>query len=487
MKQVSIFLIIIAILLPLPSLAFDYNYILSDKELGDYSSMTSAEIQEFLSEHNSFLAYFADFYPDDNTFSTAADIIWKTAQKFYINPKFILALLEKEQSLISVQKPVIKRLDWAMGYAVCDKCRLSHPLVAQYKGFGKQVYYAINKISNGYLASLNKNGVTQSGFGPGITKKVDKIYKVTPVNNATAALYTYTPHIKGNQSIYIIWKNWFSNIKYPDGSLLQDVKTGGVYLIQNGEKRPFLHREALTSRFNENQIVQVVSVHLKKYPTGKPIAFANNSLLRDEKQNLYMVVNDEIRSFESYETFKSLGFNISKVTDITADELANFSPGQVITATTTYAGGALLQDKITGGVYWTLDDLKYPVPNKSVLSALFPKPFISRVDNKVLDALEKGDALKFADGALIKNESNSSVYFVSGGKLRPIPSEDVFMAYNWQWKNVFSSSEKIIALYEIGSPVTLDGDSTTSTVGGEDAYQTGEQNADDTDPAILTE
>ena len=268
MKKVSIYIILIAFLLPSPTLAFNKDYIISDKELENYNSMTAEEIQNFLLKRNSFLSYFADFYPDDNSFSTAADIIWKTAQKFYINPEFILALLEKEQSLISIQKPAIKRLDWAMGYAVCDKCSLKHPLVAQFRGFGKQVYYAVNKLRNSFMADVEQSGATKSGFGPGITKALSKTVKITPVNKATAALYTYTPHVAGNKSLYLIWKKWFSDIKYPDGSLLQNIKTGGVYLIKNGEKRPISSKTVLISRFNKNWIIQVTTNHLLKYSSA---------------------------------------------------------------------------------------------------------------------------------------------------------------------------------------------------------------------------
>ena len=479
MRQVSVFIILIAFLLPLPSLAYSQNYIISDNELGDYSSMTLEEIKQFLDEHNSFLAYFADFYPEDNAFMTAAEIIFKTAQKFSINPKFILALLEKEQSLISIGKPAMRRLDWATGYAVCDKCRLAHPLVAQFRGFGKQVYYSINKIRNGFLADIEKNGVTKAGFGPGVVKNLSRKIKITPANKATAALYNYTPHLAGNKSLYIIWKNWFSDIKYPDGSLLQDIKTGGVYLIQDGKKRPFLSKKALTSRYNEDIIVQVVSNHLNKYPAGKPIKFINNAVLQDEKKNLYLIMDDGALPFDSLKTFKSLGFNVNDIENISSKDIASYSSGQAITATSTYASGSLLQDEATGGVYFAINGAKHPIQDKSILQSRFQNKKIIRAGNSTLSKLEKGPPIKFIDGTLIKNKSNPSVYFISGGKLRPIPSEDVFLAYSWQWKNVLSAPKEILGAYEIGPPITLDDASQSSDNTQEEDEEETQNNDDD--------
>lgn len=361
--------------------------------------MSLQDVKNFLAEHNSFLQYYADFYPESGVFMEASEIIWQTSQQFQINPKFLLTLLEKEQGLISFQKPAMKRLDWAMGYAVCDKCRLSHPLIVKFKGFAKQVYGAAEKIRNDYLADLEKYGKITNGFGPGIAKKVDKQYKITPANNATAVLYTYTPHIKGNQSFYVLWKNWFSNIKYPDGSLLQNVKSGAVYLIDGGKKRPFITETAFTSRFHKNQLVETTSSFLSRYETGEPITDNSNP-----------------------------------------------------------PAGDLVQLKTTGGVYWVSSGIKYPILDKSILKTVFSGRKPIKIDESELKQYVSGEPVKFKDGTLVKSKNNSAVYFISDGKLRPIPSEEIFLAYNWKWGNVVATTDKILALYETGAPITMEGD-----------------------------
>ena len=130
------------VLLPSPLLAatFNPNNILSDHELMDYTSMGRDAIQQFLEAKKSFLAKFTA--PDLNEVTmNAAQIIFNAATTARINPKYILALLQKEQSLIEhgPTNPSQSRLDWATGYAVCDGCSTDDPLPQKYKGFGKQV------------------------------------------------------------------------------------------------------------------------------------------------------------------------------------------------------------------------------------------------------------------------------------------------------------------------------------------------------------
>lgn len=456
MKRISIFLVLFSFFLPLPSFAFNPNYIISDHELEDYNSMTADEIQQFFVDHGSFLAYYDAIWPENGLATRAMDIIYLAAQKFKLNPKFLLVMLEREQSLISIQKsPPTKRLTWAMGYAVCDKCQLKHPLVAKYGGFGSQVYYAAEKIRNSYLASLEKRGVTQTGVGPGITKKIDKKYKVTPVNFATSILYTYTPHITGNKNFFLLWNRWFSKIVYPDGSLLQDEKTGGVYLISNGAKRPIISKGILISRFNEDAIIKVSRRIIDSYPDGTAIKFPNYSLLRDENKKMYLTVSDEVRPFESDEVFRSLGFSLFELEDATAEDLAGYAAGAPITLASAYPTGALLQNK-DGGVYWVYDGVKYPIWDKDIIAARFSNYSRIKVDETELAKFTTGDAVKFPDGTLVKGESSPAVYFISGEKLHAIPSEDIFLAYNWKWENVIETTDRILGLYEIGAPITLE-------------------------------
>ena len=75
---------------------FNYDYIMADRDLTDYESMSLAQIQAFLESKYSPLAN----YVEPITSLRAAQIIYSTAQDFQISPKFLLALMQKEQSFL---------------------------------------------------------------------------------------------------------------------------------------------------------------------------------------------------------------------------------------------------------------------------------------------------------------------------------------------------------------------------------------------------
>lgn len=160
------------------------EHITSDMEFRNYTSMSLDNIQNFLVNANSYLAY----YSTQDAFGTvrpAAEIIYNSANDYGINPQAILTTLQKEQGLISTLpgEATQYQLDWAMGYAVGNE---------NYRGFGNQVDRAAWQFDK-YYRDMNSDGYTVSGWGISIPKETEDCLIVTPANMATAALYTYTP------------------------------------------------------------------------------------------------------------------------------------------------------------------------------------------------------------------------------------------------------------------------------------------------------
>ena len=105
---------------------FNPSYIISDSELLDYNSMDLGEIQRFLDSKPGTLNDFLTF-DKDGLMKNPSEIIYQLAQKYRINPKYILTLLQKEQSLIDDPYPSQDQYDWATGYAICDACDKTDP------------------------------------------------------------------------------------------------------------------------------------------------------------------------------------------------------------------------------------------------------------------------------------------------------------------------------------------------------------------------
>lgn len=184
---------------------FDPSHVISDATMFDYDSMNIGDIQNFLQIKGSMLAWtITEDY--EGNMKTAAEIIYLAANEYRVNPKLLLAFLQKEQSLITLENPNQGRFDWAMGYAVCDSCRHDDPKIQKYKGFGKQVdhaagamrFYTDKASTYGYVKSAGEN-VTIDG------------QNFVLENQATANLYTYTPHIWGNELFSHLYNKYFES------------------------------------------------------------------------------------------------------------------------------------------------------------------------------------------------------------------------------------------------------------------------------------
>lgn len=450
MKRLVVIATLFGILAPamVPALAFDPNYIISDAEMTDEFSMDLNDIQRYLDR--GYLSTYKTVDIDGKTRS-ATEIIWRASQNYQLSPKFILGMLQREQSLVEDDSPSQTQLDWAMGYAVCDVCLMSDSGIQRWRGFAKQVNSASAQFREGYLADLEVNGKTSAGLAPGKETTIDSI-SVTPANNATAALYSYTPHLHGNQNLATIWDNYFTQ-DYPSGSLLQAKGDDVTYLIQYGVRRPITSKTALLSRFNPDDIIQVDASTILKYAEGPAIAFPNYSLLQSPKGTIYLIVDDTRRGIDSIETFNSIGFSTDELIAVTNDDLAAYSEGTPITAESIYPQGHLLQNKTSGGVYFVEDGIKHPLISKTLLDLNYKGWRIHPVDSETLDTYTTGDKVLLPDGTLVKSTDESAVYIISEGKRRPITSGEVFEAMGWKWENIIVTDQKMLELQPIGDPI----------------------------------
>lgn len=432
---------------------FNPNFLVSDEEFFNSSALSEQGIQQFLQAKNSYLAN----WRDPLTSMSPARIISLVTRDYGINPKVILATLQKEQSLIEngQQKPSPDALDWAMGYAICDSCSKSDPALQDYRGFFNQVKYA-TAIFNKYHREIKENGQTRNGFAPNKASVVDGQI-VIPQNIATSLLYTYTPHIHGNKNFAKIWKKWFS-FSYPDGTLLQAKGNPAVWLIQDGQKRPFISKAALTTRgYKLSKIIQVEPEKLNQYETGPSIKYPQYALLQGPDGKRYLLVDDKKREFVSDDVFRQLGFNPEEIETVSQAELDTFSNGKKITLDDVYPTGALLQNSKTGSVYFVEGNVRYPIIDKSILVTRFgSNPFLIPVDSSTLRNFVIGQPLKLHDGELIMSENSPAVYVISEGFRRPIKSASTFEGLGYKWEDIITVPQSVIDLHPLGDVISID-------------------------------
>ncbi|MFH1712123.1 MAG: hypothetical protein ABH846_02715 [Patescibacteria group bacterium] len=451
MKRVTALSLILAIILgviPLRSQAFNPNYLISDWDLTDPFDMDLNQIQYFLSR-----GYLGSYFTEDHTgrVRSAAEIILMAAQNHGINPKFLLVLIQKEQSLVEDDSPTQKQLDWAAGYGVCDSCAMDDPAIQRWKGFGKQINAAAVQFSEGYLTDIQASGTTIGRYGPGVPVQIDGT-TVVPENAATAAMYAYTPHLHGNKIFTEIWSRWFS-IHHPSGTLLKADNSPNVYLIELGYKRPIANWSTFVSRFDSDLIIEVSATQLANYPDGRPITFPNYSILKDENGVIYLLVNDMLRPIDSMETFYAVGFKEDEIVNIANTDLAFFTIDNPITQASVHPQGNLLQLETTGSIFYVQDGVRHPIFDKAIMEARFPNMKTEPALPIAIEQFKEGSPLLMPDGYLVKSPNEAAVYVVSEGKLRPIASEAVFLSYGWSWDDIINVSADALSFHQLGLPI----------------------------------
>ncbi len=480
------------LLFAVPTLAqddnFDPNNIIRDNDILDSKTMSLNDIQEFLEEQESYLADH-DMNSSSGFQKKAAEIIYDaavnnydcsnvdnmsenptTAEKKYkcspihINPKFLLVLLQKEQGLIEKKDPEQGRLDWATGYGCPD----SGGCKERWKGFGKQVNSAALQFYDYMIRSsayTYKPGSLYTFTNPYAINVNKKNTLVTPANRATAALYNYTPHVyNGNYNFYKIWNRYFNptpiptlaselNLNLIEGSLVQIEGEMGVWLIQNGKKRPFLNKKALTSRYDASKILKIAKDDLKDYEKGNSIKFPQHSMVRAPNGIIYLLVDNKKRRIESNEVISSIGLSLEEIIDVSLADINAYTESKLLKIDSKYPIGALLQDRKTGGVYFVKDGDKSPIWDAVFLKTKFKDYTIIKTDQEELDQYVTVDPVLFEDGELVKSSNSNSVYVISGGKKRLIKTEEIFNKIGYKWNNIINVSPKVLYLYDNGQSI----------------------------------
>ncbi len=181
----------LALSLAMPAFAATFNpeNVISDGNMRDYTSMSAAGIQTFLDSKTGPLKSMSFPRHDGGKTATAATIIYEACQAWQINPKVMLTMLQKEQSLLTRTTLVTSpnaTLDWAVGMGCPD----SGVRLQQYKGFGNQIWYAAQRL-DGY-------GTTKSTirplWTPGLVYTVAGV-RLTMRSISTYKLYIYNPSI----------------------------------------------------------------------------------------------------------------------------------------------------------------------------------------------------------------------------------------------------------------------------------------------------
>ncbi len=433
---------------------FDPEYIISDHELTDYQAMTLNEVQDFLEKAGGALANYSTRDIDGKE-KLASEIIYRASQEYRINPQFLIALIQREKSLITKKSPTKDDYNWATGFTCYDYRRP----VPKYRGLTLQIdraawrfrYYLEHPWQFQFKAGVETKTLV-NWKDKWLVRKYGRF--VTPKNAATANLYNYAPHVFDNWLFWKIWLKWFGfqDKKFPNGTLLRAEGENGVWLIQNEQRRPFHSKNVFLLNYNFKDVQIVNRQDLESYEFGKPMAFPNYSLVSSPNDEVFMLVNDKKRLI-SEKIFRAIGFHPEEIIEVEDSDLTPYQDGEPILSP--YPSGALIQNNDSKAVYYVKENIKYPIVDAEILNVNFPYSHIIKVDPQELAEFKNGESIRFRDGTLIKTPVSPAVYVISQGKRLPVSSAETFEAVGYQWDSIIEVNELILNLHPLGKVIKV--------------------------------
>ena len=244
----SVFILSVASFVMIPiqkAVAFTPNYnpsnLIDNGTLVNNQTMSADQIQIFLTNTGSGLTNYSDVEACDATIApyythcgqniSAAQIIYDASQAYDINPRAILATLEKEQSLITDPTPTSSQIDCAMGYNSCSGYvgfftqvdNGTWALAYNYQGALGTANWLSWAPANNYPCASAKSSFYSSGLYSGntvtFTDSGGTAETITLANAATASLYCYTPYVgpysvtgySGSYNFVYYYQLWFGS------------------------------------------------------------------------------------------------------------------------------------------------------------------------------------------------------------------------------------------------------------------------------------
>lgn len=184
---------------------FDKNNLVDPASFADVESLDVQLVQKFLHRTPYDRSSFLETYQSNGL--RASDAIMKAARTYRINPLVFLVYAEAAQGLLGEANYPFppERVEYVFrcGCLQGDNC------LPQLAGFDRQLDCLGRRLRKS-LDDIAASGATASGWGPDRPGTTLDGQKVTPANDATAALYDYTPRVApgGGAGTWLFWNVW---------------------------------------------------------------------------------------------------------------------------------------------------------------------------------------------------------------------------------------------------------------------------------------
>ena len=123
-----------------------------------------------------------------------------------------------------------------------------------------------------------------------------------------------------------------ANSVYPQGALLRDQKTGGIYWVEEGTKAPLIDWIFMQTIFKGKKFINTTAEELAKYKTIAPVKFSNGELIKiDKALGVYVVDDEKLRPINSTKIFNDLGYKWDNIISVPVHVFQLYKIGEPIT------------------------------------------------------------------------------------------------------------------------------------------------------------
>ena len=435
-----------------PGSAFDPGYIVSDSVFYDFGSMTVEEIQGFLDSKVTdcratdpaidCLKNIKVDIPDTPATgpgevgpcsaipampqASAAQIIHAVANSCGINPKALIVTLQKEQGLVTSTKPTDYMYRAAMGFGCPD----SDPAICGkvYVGLFNQLYRAARQLQwygdpAGSFTYWKPGRTVSMRFNP---KSSCGTKSFELKNQATAALYYYTPYTPndaalnnlygtgdscsayGNRNFWRFYHDWFGS-PVSGGYLVRAEGTSAAYLITD-KLRYLISDTRLLAAFEPmGPLGDVSSAYLNSFQDSG----AAVQLLKNPAGQTFLVSGGKRFLVETCAELSHCGLDCASALELSDWQVKLLEDGGPLTR--------LLQGP-SGQRYWAengtlrvvIDDLALRQVNATdiIPSVMVPEQIITMSPGPALAS--DGLAFQLADSADYAVAGGGKVYLIPG-------------------------------------------------------------------------
>lgn len=490
--------------------AYQHGYLIDDAIFLDAKSMNASQIQTFLNSKSGVLKsrsfkldcdapgiggtakqLYIQAGASCGSTVPASQIIYYTAQVYGVNPKVIIATLQKEQSLITDSSPSARAINQAMGYAcptsgVCDSSSSFFWQIDNGTWVLRFHFERARKNNNWWYTSSSWTcGTAKTNYySPNLYPRQNvkfydpysKVHYVTVYiqNAATSAFYCYTPHVFNNHSnsphpddaknprcysmhpasgskgrcytgsynFVKAYENWFGPTT---GTPFFKISgSDRVYIEGTDNNYYYISSSSMIKSYGFGKSITKVDTYNTNYLNGKTYSGSLPHIARfGSEDEVYIVNQGNLYHIPSRDMLEKYGLTLGSEARLPEKIKGYYPIDSVVSDILVRADGP--------GVYLVDNSKKHHIINAQAYNSLGSPVYSSRptvkLDSYFVNTLPFGGPI-MKNGSTVKAIDSGKEWVWVNNKLSPLAPT---VSNSWQLPVTYSEKESILTQLPIGN------------------------------------